>query len=222
MPYALLFAVIFFAGLTIIGSQTGLNGTCGKLYPARMSPRTRPQRIGGWWRRPPAPASTRPEATPPEAKKHGDLCEQIDSNCTGTARPLRVGPRRPAEGQTPIDRLPPWDSPPKVRFAPDSPLEETGFEPSVPLYGELGALGRVRRTRAAIVKPGTPDRSRQRARRAICGTPGDGQSRALDRLRRLRASSGVSVRLLGKVRDLSGRSGLSAGKGPNRGESGIP
>src|SRR6202048_1049499 len=26
-----------------------------------------------------------------------------------------------------------------------SPLEEAGFEPSVPLYGELGALGRVRR-----------------------------------------------------------------------------
>ena len=73
-----------------------------------------------------------------------------------------------------------------------------------------------------VVKPGTPDRSRRRARRAICGTPGDGQSRARDRLRRLRASSGVSVRLLGKVRDLSGRSGLSAGKGPNRDESGIP
>jgi MFS family permease len=36
MPYALLFAMIFFAGLTIIGSQTDLNGTCGKLYPARM------------------------------------------------------------------------------------------------------------------------------------------------------------------------------------------
>jgi AAHS family 4-hydroxybenzoate transporter-like MFS transporter len=36
MPYALLFAMIFFAGLTIFGSQTGLNGTCGKLYPARM------------------------------------------------------------------------------------------------------------------------------------------------------------------------------------------
>ena len=104
----------------------------------------------------------------------------------------------------------------------DWPLEGAGFEPSVPLYGELGALGRVRRTRAAIVKPGTPDRSRRRARRAICGTPGDGQSRALDRLRRLRAFSGVSVRLLGKVRDLSGRSGLSAGKGPNRDESGIP
>src|SRR5712671_647252 len=47
-------------------------------------------------------------------------------------------------------------------------LEETGFEPSVPLYGQLGALGRVRWTRAAIVKPGTPDRSRRRARRAIC------------------------------------------------------
>ena len=36
LPYALLMAVIFCAGLTIIGSQTGLNGTCGKLYPARM------------------------------------------------------------------------------------------------------------------------------------------------------------------------------------------
>jgi AAHS family 4-hydroxybenzoate transporter-like MFS transporter len=36
MPYALLLAVIFFAGMTIIGSQTGANGTCGKLYPARM------------------------------------------------------------------------------------------------------------------------------------------------------------------------------------------
>jgi MFS transporter, AAHS family, 4-hydroxybenzoate transporter len=36
MPYMVLFAVIFLAGLTIIGSQTGLVGTCGKLYPARM------------------------------------------------------------------------------------------------------------------------------------------------------------------------------------------
>ena len=36
MPYALLLAVIFFAGLTIIGSQTGAVGTCGKLYAARM------------------------------------------------------------------------------------------------------------------------------------------------------------------------------------------
>ncbi|MBV8088750.1 MAG: MFS transporter [Alphaproteobacteria bacterium] len=36
MPYALLLTVIFFAGLTIIGSQTGAVGTCGKLYPARM------------------------------------------------------------------------------------------------------------------------------------------------------------------------------------------
>lgn len=36
LPYVLLLAVIFFAGLTIIGSQTGLNGTYGKLYPARM------------------------------------------------------------------------------------------------------------------------------------------------------------------------------------------
>ena len=36
MPYALLLAVIFFSGMTIIGSQTGANATCGKLYPARM------------------------------------------------------------------------------------------------------------------------------------------------------------------------------------------
>jgi len=36
LPYALLLAVVVFAGLTITGSQTGLNGTCGKLYPARM------------------------------------------------------------------------------------------------------------------------------------------------------------------------------------------
>jgi MFS transporter, AAHS family, 4-hydroxybenzoate transporter len=36
MPYGLLLAVIFLAGLTIIGSQTGAVGTCGKLYPARM------------------------------------------------------------------------------------------------------------------------------------------------------------------------------------------
>jgi AAHS family 4-hydroxybenzoate transporter-like MFS transporter len=36
LPYALLLVMSFLAGLTIIGSQTGANGTCGKLYPARM------------------------------------------------------------------------------------------------------------------------------------------------------------------------------------------
>jgi MFS transporter, AAHS family, 4-hydroxybenzoate transporter len=35
-PYFALLAVIFFAGTTIIGSQTGANGACGALYPARM------------------------------------------------------------------------------------------------------------------------------------------------------------------------------------------
>jgi AAHS family 4-hydroxybenzoate transporter-like MFS transporter len=35
-PYAILCVIIFLAGMTIIGSQTGLNGACGKLYPARM------------------------------------------------------------------------------------------------------------------------------------------------------------------------------------------
>jgi MFS transporter, AAHS family, 4-hydroxybenzoate transporter len=36
LPYAVLYVVTFLAGMTIIGSQTGANGTCGKLYPARM------------------------------------------------------------------------------------------------------------------------------------------------------------------------------------------
>ena len=36
MPYLALAIVIFFSGMTIIGSQTGANAACGKLYPARM------------------------------------------------------------------------------------------------------------------------------------------------------------------------------------------
>jgi AAHS family 4-hydroxybenzoate transporter-like MFS transporter len=36
LPYAVLLMMTFLAGATIIGSQTGANGTCGKLYPARM------------------------------------------------------------------------------------------------------------------------------------------------------------------------------------------
>jgi AAHS family 4-hydroxybenzoate transporter-like MFS transporter len=36
MPVVLLTVVIFFSGMTIIGSQTGANAACGKLYPARM------------------------------------------------------------------------------------------------------------------------------------------------------------------------------------------
>jgi MFS family permease len=36
MPYLVLLAVVFLSGLTVIGSQTGLNTACGKLYPARM------------------------------------------------------------------------------------------------------------------------------------------------------------------------------------------
>jgi AAHS family 4-hydroxybenzoate transporter-like MFS transporter len=36
LPYAMLLLMTFMAGMTIIGSQTGANGTCGKLYPARM------------------------------------------------------------------------------------------------------------------------------------------------------------------------------------------
>lgn len=36
MPYLALASVIFFSGMTIIGSQTGANAACGALYPARM------------------------------------------------------------------------------------------------------------------------------------------------------------------------------------------
>jgi MFS transporter, AAHS family, 4-hydroxybenzoate transporter len=36
LPYLALVTVVFFSGLTIIGSQTGANAACGKLYPARM------------------------------------------------------------------------------------------------------------------------------------------------------------------------------------------
>jgi MFS transporter, AAHS family, 4-hydroxybenzoate transporter len=36
LPYLALLAVVLLSGLTVIGSQTGLNAACGKLYPARM------------------------------------------------------------------------------------------------------------------------------------------------------------------------------------------
>jgi MFS transporter, AAHS family, 4-hydroxybenzoate transporter len=35
-PYLVLLAILFLAGTTIIGSQTGANAACGALYPARM------------------------------------------------------------------------------------------------------------------------------------------------------------------------------------------
>lgn len=36
MPYFALLAVVLLCGMTVLGSQTGLNAACGKLYPARM------------------------------------------------------------------------------------------------------------------------------------------------------------------------------------------
>jgi MFS transporter, AAHS family, 4-hydroxybenzoate transporter len=36
LPYVMLLAVVLLSGLTVIGSQTGLNAACGKIYPARM------------------------------------------------------------------------------------------------------------------------------------------------------------------------------------------
>ena len=45
MPYLILIGAIFFAGMTIVGSQTGANGACGKLYPARMCARASAGRL---------------------------------------------------------------------------------------------------------------------------------------------------------------------------------
>jgi AAHS family 4-hydroxybenzoate transporter-like MFS transporter len=36
LPYIGLLATVFLSGVTVIGSQTGLNAACGKVYPARM------------------------------------------------------------------------------------------------------------------------------------------------------------------------------------------
>ncbi len=36
LPYLMLLAVVLLSGLTVIGSQTGLNAACGKIYPARI------------------------------------------------------------------------------------------------------------------------------------------------------------------------------------------
>ena len=36
LPYLAMLAIVLLSGLTVIGSQTGLNAACGKLYPARM------------------------------------------------------------------------------------------------------------------------------------------------------------------------------------------
>ena len=36
LPYLALLAVVLLSGVTVLGSQTGLNAACGKLYPARM------------------------------------------------------------------------------------------------------------------------------------------------------------------------------------------
>jgi len=60
--------------------------------------------------------------------------------------PLSPYDLRTAAGRGP-ERFPAghrWDSSPKIRFAQDSPLEGTGFEPSVPLLQKalLGVANR--------------------------------------------------------------------------------
>jgi AAHS family 4-hydroxybenzoate transporter-like MFS transporter len=39
MPYFALLGAVLLAGVTVLGSQTGLNATCGKFYPARIRAR---------------------------------------------------------------------------------------------------------------------------------------------------------------------------------------
>jgi MFS transporter, AAHS family, 4-hydroxybenzoate transporter len=39
LPYVALLAVVLMSGVTVLGSQTGLNATCGKFYPARIRAR---------------------------------------------------------------------------------------------------------------------------------------------------------------------------------------
>ena len=39
MPYLALLGAVLMAGVTVLGSQTGLNATCGKFYPARIRTR---------------------------------------------------------------------------------------------------------------------------------------------------------------------------------------
>ena len=39
MPYVALLAAVLMSGVTVLGSQTGLNATCGKFYPARIRAR---------------------------------------------------------------------------------------------------------------------------------------------------------------------------------------
>src|ERR1700730_17586692 len=102
----------------------------------------------------------------------------------------------------------------ELRFATDSPLEGGAFEPSVPLYGELGALGGVRREprrhrEARNARSFASTRSASDLRHAWGRTKPGSRS-----ARRLRASGSLIVRLLGKVRDLSGRSDCRQGQRP--------
>ena len=39
LPYVALLAAVLMSGVTVLGSQTGLNATCGKFYPARIRAR---------------------------------------------------------------------------------------------------------------------------------------------------------------------------------------
>src|ERR1700730_5779947 len=80
------------------------------------------------------------------------LYERPDPDLAAFESGAGVGAAKSPEGHR-------WDSFPKARFAPDSPLEEAGFEPSVPR----------RRRRRSPRLPGSSDRGIiSPARRASC------------------------------------------------------
>ncbi|MEA2845537.1 MAG: hypothetical protein QOG78_818 [Rhodospirillaceae bacterium] len=111
--------------------------------------------------------------------------------------------------------------PARDRFAPDSPLEGGGFEPSVPrLRWSSVQLSWRRATRP--MPPRNADRSRQRVRRAIsaCPAPLSHGQKPASSSRSASATSNIwrrLFRLLGNVGNLSGRSDLSPERMPNSG-----
>src|SRR5580692_10804616 len=74
-----------------------------------------------------------------------------------------------------------WDSPPKIRFAPDSPLEGDGFEPSVPGTKEPVSVAEGElRDRTGAAKKGC----------FLCGTDGSNPSPSSKESANFRSLSG--------------------------------
>jgi hypothetical protein len=84
---------------------------------------------------------------------------------------VRAGP--PVAAASRIDRIGPYREGRRKSGSQETRRwRETDSNPRSPSTVSSVHSGACDATHAAIVKPGTPDRSRRRARRAICGTPG--------------------------------------------------